>query len=88
MTVKAEQANEHDDKQEDVRKKRDDHCHFEVLDLEWMAVVAKKRPFITDLSEGSARKTSNKCILFTREIPDTRSNRKGVPDCPKMGTYL
>jgi hypothetical protein len=56
MTVKAEQANEHDDKQEDVRMKRDDHCYFGVLDAEWLAVVAGNHPFITELSEGSARK--------------------------------
>jgi hypothetical protein len=55
MTVKAEQANEHDDKQEGVSKKRDDHCHFGVLEVEGRAVVAERHPCITDLSEDPGR---------------------------------
>ena len=51
MTVEAEQANEHDDKQEDVRKKRDGYSHFGFLDVEWLAVVVGNQPFITELSE-------------------------------------
>jgi hypothetical protein len=55
MTVKAEQANEHDDKQGDVRKKRDSYCRFGGLNVARRA-AAEKHPFITELSEGSARK--------------------------------
>jgi hypothetical protein len=51
MTVKPEQTNEHDDKQEDVRKKRDNHCYFAGLDAERLAVVA----YIAELSEGLTR---------------------------------
>ena len=56
MTVKAEQANEHDDKQGDVRKKRDSYCRFAGLDVARCAVAARKHPVITELLEGSARK--------------------------------
>jgi hypothetical protein len=42
MTVKAEQTNEHDDKQGDVRKKRDNHCQFGGLDVERLAVAARQ----------------------------------------------
>jgi hypothetical protein len=51
MTVKAEQTNEHDDKQGDIRKKRDDYCHFGVLAVERLACAR-----IMKLSEGSAQK--------------------------------
>ena len=51
MTVKAEQTNEHDDKQEDVRKKRDNHCYFDRLDAERLAVAA----CIAELSKGLTR---------------------------------
>ena len=56
MTVKAEQPNEHDHKQGDVRKKRDSYCRFHGLDVAQCAVAAGKHPFKTELLEGSARK--------------------------------
>jgi hypothetical protein len=55
MTVKAEQANEHDDKQEDIRNERDNHCHFGGLDVDWLAGCAGSFACIAELSEGLAR---------------------------------
>ena len=55
MTVKAEQANEHDDKQEDVRKKRDDHRHSGGLDVDHFTGAAGKLLPVSELSEGLAR---------------------------------
>lgn len=37
MTAKAEQANKHDNKQDDVCSKCDDHCHFGGPDVKWLA---------------------------------------------------
>jgi len=48
MTVKPEQTNEHDDKQGDVRKKRDNYCRFGGLDVERRAVAPGKHPCITE----------------------------------------
>jgi hypothetical protein len=42
MRVNAEQTNEHDDKQGDVRKKRGNHCQFGGLDVERLAGAAKR----------------------------------------------
>ena len=56
MGFKAEQTNEHDDKQEDVCDKRDNHCRFGGADVEGGAVTTGKHPCIAELSEGSARK--------------------------------
>jgi hypothetical protein len=39
MIVEAKQTNEHDDKQGDICKKRDDYCRFGFLDVERLAVV-------------------------------------------------
>ena len=54
MTVKAEQANEHDDKQEDVRKKRDDHRYSGGLDVDHFTGAGKILS-VLELSEGLAR---------------------------------
>ena len=45
----AEQANKHDSKQEDVRDKRDDHCHFGGLDVERLAGATRNFPCIVEL---------------------------------------
>jgi hypothetical protein len=55
MTVKAEQANEHDDKQEDVGKKRDDVCHYNGLEVDHHTGAARRQPSMLELSEGLAR---------------------------------
>ena len=55
MTVNTVQTNEHDNNQEDVRKKRDSYCRFGGLNVARCA-AAEKHPFITKLPEGSARK--------------------------------
>jgi hypothetical protein len=55
MGFKAEQTNEHDDKQEDVGDERDNHCRFARVDVERRAVTTGKHPCIAELSEGSAR---------------------------------
>ena len=79
MTVKAEQTNEHDDKQGDICEKPDGYCHFGVLaGGERLACV-----HITKLSERLAQNAEYKCFLFTRKIPDTKPDRRSAPDCPK-----
>jgi hypothetical protein len=55
MTVKTEQANEHDDKQENVRDKCDDHCHFGGLDVERLAGGAGNFTCIAELPDGLAK---------------------------------
>jgi hypothetical protein len=45
----AEQANEHDDKQEDVRNKRDNHRHFGGLNVDRLAGPAGNFPYIAEL---------------------------------------
>jgi hypothetical protein len=56
VTAKAEQSNEHDDKQEHVRNKRDDHCHFGGLDVERLTGGTGSFTCVAELSEGLARK--------------------------------
>ena len=51
VIAQAKQANEHDDKQEDVRNKRDDHCHFGGLDVESLARTAGNFPYIAELGK-------------------------------------
>ena len=51
MGFKAEQANEHDDKQDDVRDERGNHCRFGVADVEGRAVATGKHPFVAELRE-------------------------------------
>jgi hypothetical protein len=54
MTIKSEQANEHDDKQKHVRGKCHDHCHFGSLDVERLAGGAGGFTRIPELLEGLA----------------------------------
>ena len=54
MTAQAKQANKHDDKQEHVRNKGDDHCQFGGLDVERLAGGARSFTCIAKLSEGLA----------------------------------
>ena len=56
MTVNAVQTNEHDNNQEDVRKKRDSYCRFGGPNVARRAGAAGKHPFITKLSKGSVQK--------------------------------
>ena len=52
VAAKAEQADEHDDKQEDVRNKCDDHGDFGGLEVERHAGASVIIPYIVDLSRG------------------------------------
>jgi hypothetical protein len=56
VTAKAEQANEHDGKQEDPRNQRDNYCLFGDLNVKRHAEAAGSFPCITELSEGLAQK--------------------------------
>lgn len=51
VIAQAEQASEHNDKQEDVHNKRDDHCHFGGLDVESLAGAAGSFPYIAELRD-------------------------------------
>jgi hypothetical protein len=52
VTAKTEEANEHDDKQEDVCNKRDDHGDLRGLEVERRAGANGIVPFLADLSKG------------------------------------
>jgi hypothetical protein len=52
----AEQANEHDGKQEHVRNKRGDYCHLGNLDVERHAEAVRNFRCIAELSEELERK--------------------------------
>jgi hypothetical protein len=52
VAAKVEQANEHDDKQEHVRNKRDDHGDFGGLEVERHAGASVVIPYIVELLRG------------------------------------
>jgi len=52
VTAQAEQADEHDDEQEHVRSKEDDHCQFGDLDVQRVAWGARSFTCMAKLSEG------------------------------------
>jgi len=49
VTAKAEQANEHDDKQEHVRDKPGNYCHFGDLGVEHHAGAVRNFGYIAEL---------------------------------------
>ena len=51
MIAPEEQANEHHDKQEDVRNKRHNHCQFGGLDVERYTGTTGNFPCIAELWE-------------------------------------
>ena len=56
MTAKAEEASEHDDKQEDVRNKRDDHGDLCGLEVDRRAGANGIVPFLAELLKGKQGK--------------------------------
>jgi hypothetical protein len=54
MKAKAEQANKHDDKQDDVSNTRDGHCRLASLDVDRLAGGARSCTSIAELSGGLA----------------------------------
>jgi hypothetical protein len=56
MKAKAEQADKHDEKQEDVSNTRDDHCRLAGLDVYRLAGCARSCPSVVELLEGLAQK--------------------------------